>query len=445
MFTPRLLGRFLAGLAFLLMMAWLPPAPALAQDSPSCARCITWTWSTSSGSRRTWWPPGRPRRGALRRGDRLQPDQRGRRLPAGLPVRGQRAVLHIDEQQQGQGQAGPRPAHDRRLLPARGPRTWPSWSASSRRRDPADLGGDQPEQPISLESVPGRVAFTRAMAARNEGDFPGAIRYFTAAIEVAPDNGFFRYWRADALMRLDEFDAIADYNGALALLPGDRPSLIGRGVAWLWKESWQAAPRTPPLSSTPRCARSPDRLGLPRPGRRPRQPGPARPGHLGLPVLPLARAAGPRPPHDRALDRRAEPCHERGGAGPEGHATPGRNTPSPRRPLAPGRCMPARTAQGRGMLRVTRKDAPSAACPAGVIQEGPPGCRVSVVIPALNEAANLPHVLPRIPPWVHEVLLVDGHSTDGTAEVAQRLYRDPPGQAGGARASSSGSPPPGAT
>ena len=47
---------------------------------------------------------------------------------------------------------------------------------------------------------------------------------------------------------------------------------------------------------------------------------------------------------------------------------------------------------------------------------------MSVVIPALNEAANLPHVLPRIPPWVHEVLLVDGHSTDGTAEVAQRLY-----------------------
>jgi glycosyltransferase involved in cell wall biosynthesis len=52
----------------------------------------------------------------------------------------------------------------------------------------------------------------------------------------------------------------------------------------------------------------------------------------------------------------------------------------------------------------------------------PAGCRVSVVIPALNEAANLPHVLLRIPGWVHEVLLVDGRSTDGTAEVAQRLY-----------------------
>ena len=47
---------------------------------------------------------------------------------------------------------------------------------------------------------------------------------------------------------------------------------------------------------------------------------------------------------------------------------------------------------------------------------------VSVVIPARNEAKNLPHVLPRIPNWVHEVVLVDGNSTDGTSEVARRLY-----------------------
>jgi cellulose synthase/poly-beta-1,6-N-acetylglucosamine synthase-like glycosyltransferase len=50
--------------------------------------------------------------------------------------------------------------------------------------------------------------------------------------------------------------------------------------------------------------------------------------------------------------------------------------------------------------------------------------RVSVVIPALNEAKNLPYVLPRIPTWVHEVLLVDGHSTDDTVEVARRLRPD---------------------
>lgn len=47
--------------------------------------------------------------------------------------------------------------------------------------------------------------------------------------------------------------------------------------------------------------------------------------------------------------------------------------------------------------------------------------RVSVIIPALNEAENLPHVLPRIPTWVDEVILVDGHSTDDTVAVAQAV------------------------
>lgn len=47
--------------------------------------------------------------------------------------------------------------------------------------------------------------------------------------------------------------------------------------------------------------------------------------------------------------------------------------------------------------------------------------RVSVIIPTLNEAKNLPHVLPRIPAWVHEVVLVDGRSTDDTIAVAQAL------------------------
>lgn len=46
--------------------------------------------------------------------------------------------------------------------------------------------------------------------------------------------------------------------------------------------------------------------------------------------------------------------------------------------------------------------------------------RVSVVIPALNEAENLPHVLPLIPTDVYEVILVDGRSTDNTEEVARK-------------------------
>ena len=51
-----------------------------------------------------------------------------------------------------------------------------------------------------------------------------------------------------------------------------------------------------------------------------------------------------------------------------------------------------------------------------------PHHRVTIVIPALNEADSLPHVLPRIPTWVHEVILVDGHSTDDTIKVARQYW-----------------------
>jgi glycosyltransferase involved in cell wall biosynthesis len=49
---------------------------------------------------------------------------------------------------------------------------------------------------------------------------------------------------------------------------------------------------------------------------------------------------------------------------------------------------------------------------------------VSVIVPALDEAENLPHVLPKIPGWVHEVILVDDHSTDDTVAVARQLMPD---------------------
>lgn len=52
------------------------------------------------------------------------------------------------------------------------------------------------------------------------------------------------------------------------------------------------------------------------------------------------------------------------------------------------------------------------------------GVSVSVIIPAINEALNLPYVLPRIPSWVDEVILVDGNSTDGTVDVAKKLLPD---------------------
>jgi glycosyltransferase involved in cell wall biosynthesis len=50
--------------------------------------------------------------------------------------------------------------------------------------------------------------------------------------------------------------------------------------------------------------------------------------------------------------------------------------------------------------------------------------RVSVVIPAMNEEKNLPYVLTRLPHDLHEVILVDGRSTDNTIEVARAIRPD---------------------
>jgi glycosyltransferase involved in cell wall biosynthesis len=63
------------------------------------------------------------------------------------------------------------------------------------------------------------------------------------------------------------------------------------------------------------------------------------------------------------------------------------------------------------------------------VPTGEEGCRntvdplVSIVVPALNEALNLAAVLPLLPK-VHEVILVDGGSVDGTVRAARRALPD---------------------
>jgi glycosyltransferase involved in cell wall biosynthesis len=49
---------------------------------------------------------------------------------------------------------------------------------------------------------------------------------------------------------------------------------------------------------------------------------------------------------------------------------------------------------------------------------------VSVIIPTLNEAKNLPHVFSRLPRDIHEVVLSDGNSRDNTIDVARALMPD---------------------
>lgn len=50
--------------------------------------------------------------------------------------------------------------------------------------------------------------------------------------------------------------------------------------------------------------------------------------------------------------------------------------------------------------------------------------QVSVIIPTLNEAQNLPHVFAKLSRDLHEVIVVDGFSTDDTLDVVRRLRPD---------------------
>lgn len=79
---------------------------------------------------------------------------------------------------------------------------------------------------------------------------------------------------------------------------------------------------------------------------------------------------------------------------------------------------------GLASAQGVRQARPIAPRPDGPATVSPFGVRVSVVIPTLNEEKNLPHVLSRLPHGLHQVIVVDGHSTDDTVAVARRLRPD---------------------
>jgi tetratricopeptide (TPR) repeat protein len=96
--------------------------------------------------------------------------------------------------------------------------------------------------PIDMAPWPGRVAFEKAMAARLTDDFVGAEEQLSRAIQDAPSTGNYYYWRGDTRIRLNQFDAAAaDFSRSIELMPQDRASRVGRGVAELWLGDAQAA------------------------------------------------------------------------------------------------------------------------------------------------------------------------------------------------------------
>jgi glycosyltransferase involved in cell wall biosynthesis len=85
--------------------------------------------------------------------------------------------------------------------------------------------------------------------------------------------------------------------------------------------------------------------------------------------------------------------------------------------MLPAVAMPARVQPIRESSRGVRQSAGATLPPTA-------RPRVSVVIPTLNEARNLPHVFAALPADIFEVVLVDGRSTDDTVAVARSLRPD---------------------
>ena len=89
--------------------------------------------------------------------------------------------------------------------------------------------------PIDMVPWPGRVAFEKAMAARLALDFNAAQEQLSQAIQSSPETANYYYWRGDTRVRLNDFaGAVADFDRSIQLMPQDRPSYVGRGIAELW-------------------------------------------------------------------------------------------------------------------------------------------------------------------------------------------------------------------
>jgi hypothetical protein len=135
---------------------------------------------------------------------------------------------------------------------------------------------------------------------------------------------------------------------------------------------------------------------------------------LRLVLLPPRLQPGGRALPGRAHHLRLRDLLVRRRSLPSGQARPSGHRPAAQRPGR--RALPAMSAPARPGTRQAR---PRYRQVASGLAMSP---TVSIVIPAINEATNLPAVFATLPGWVDEVILVDGRSTDDTVAVARRLW-----------------------
>jgi glycosyltransferase involved in cell wall biosynthesis len=82
------------------------------------------------------------------------------------------------------------------------------------------------------------------------------------------------------------------------------------------------------------------------------------------------------------------------------------------------------TASAAGPLTLEQTNGDSVHPLTLVEDRSPREIELTVVIPTMNEARNLPWVLERLPDIADEVIIVDGMSTDGTVDVAKQIRPD---------------------
>lgn len=90
--------------------------------------------------------------------------------------------------------------------------------------------------------------------------------------------------------------------------------------------------------------------------------------------------------------------------------------------VKPDLAAPERRSSARDHIRAEHTVRAVDSLPRGA--EAPEPKTITVVVPAMNEEHNIAWVLARIPSYVDEILLVDGHSRDATVEVARRVCPD---------------------